>query len=194
VTDLTEQHLRDLFAADAAGAPDHVGLAALALHTARRHRRARTTRAALLVAAAVVVGGGGALAVREPTGSAGPGAGTSSPAVADCSFGVRFEGTVFVGVVVVPFPADPVEQLGEAEVESCNDTGPPLPGATSPVEPERVMVSAYADYDPRQVLAIPDPEGGVLVLVSAALPRELWLQIITALHAADAGEQSATTD
>ena len=92
--------------------------------------------------------------------------------------------SVFVGVVVVPLPAESVEPVGEAEVEPCNDTGPPPSGVDIQEELERVTVWAYADYDPRQVLAIPEPEGGVLVLVSADLPRELWLQIIAELQAA----------
>ena len=58
MTDPTERRLRELFAAEAAGAPHADGLAALAVHTAQRHRRARRTRATLLVAAVVAIGGG----------------------------------------------------------------------------------------------------------------------------------------
>ena len=85
---------------------------------------------------------------------------------------------------MVPLPAEPVEPLGEAEVGSCNDTGPPPSGVDIEEELERVTVSAYPGYDPRQVLAIPEPQGGVLALVSAELPRELWLQITAELQAA----------
>lgn len=79
MTDPTEQQLRDLFAADAAGAPRAGGLAALALHTAQRRRRARATRAALLVAAVVAVSG--FAAVWSPLGSG------SSPAAAPTGVG-----------------------------------------------------------------------------------------------------------
>ncbi|MBN1092917.1 hypothetical protein JKP75_10290 [Blastococcus sp. TML/M2B] len=53
----TERHLRELFAADAAAAPDAGGLATVTLHRVRRRRRVRRTVAAGLVAAAAVVGG-----------------------------------------------------------------------------------------------------------------------------------------
>lgn len=54
----TEQQLRELFSADAAGAPSAGGLAALTLHRVRRRRRVRRTQAALVVAAVLGVGGG----------------------------------------------------------------------------------------------------------------------------------------
>jgi hypothetical protein len=76
MTDPTERRLRELFAAEAAGAPDAGGLAALAVHTARRRRRTRRTRAALLVAAVAAVGGG-TVAAWDPS------SGGSSRVVAD---------------------------------------------------------------------------------------------------------------
>lgn len=177
MTDPTERQLRELFAADAAGAPDPGGLAALTLHEVRHRRRVRTTAAAGLVAAVVVVGG-----VATLQDSASPGAGAPSTG-ADCSFGVRFEGTMFVSEAVVPLPPEPVEQLGEAEVEPCHDTGPLPSGIGFPDETRRrVTVSEYPGYDPRQVLTAPDSEDGVRVLVAADLPPEVRRQTLAALQ------------
>jgi hypothetical protein len=75
----TEQQLRELFAADAAGAPSAGDLAALALHRVRQRRRVRRTVASGLIAALVVVGG--SAVVWGPLGSA------SSPAAAPTGVG-----------------------------------------------------------------------------------------------------------
>ena len=175
----TEQQLRELFASQAAGAPDHGGLAALALHKVRRRRRrARTTVAAGVLSAVVVVGG-----VAAFQSSTGPDGESSPSFAADCSFGVRFEGTEFVGEMVVPLPAEPVQQLGEAEIGECTDTSSLPGGVTADEEAERVTVSTYPGYDPRQVLTVPDLDDGVQVLVSADLPREERLRILAALQA-----------
>lgn len=176
MTDRTEQQLRELFAADAAGAPDAGGLAALARHTAGRRRRARATAAAGLIAAVVVVGGVAAI-----WGSAGPGAGATSSSTADCSFAVEFDGRLYVGEVLLPYPAEPAAQLGEAQIKPCNDTGPLPSGVGLSEEPRWIPASAYSGYDPAQVISAPDPEG-IVVLVSADLPREERLQIIAALQ------------
>jgi hypothetical protein len=176
----TEQQLRELFAAEAAGAPDPGGLAALTLHRVRRRRRVRRTAAGGLIAALVVVGG--VAAVRS---SGGPGAGSTSTPSADCSFAVDFGGSVYVGEALLPPPAEPVAQLGEAAVRDCNDTGPLPSGVGLPEETRVVRASAYPGYDPAQVISVPDPEG-IVVLVSADLPREERLHIIAALQQADA--------
>ncbi|MGY1753551.1 hypothetical protein [Blastococcus sp. SYSU D01042] len=76
MTDPIERRLRELFAAEAAGAPDAGGLAAVAVHTAQRRRRTQRTCAALLVAAVVAVGGGTVAAWD-------PGSGDTSRVVAD---------------------------------------------------------------------------------------------------------------
>jgi len=183
----TEQQLRELFAAEAAGAPGPGGLAALTLHRVRRRRRVRTTAATGLIAALVVVGG-----VAAVRGSGGPGAGTAPTASADCSFAVDFDGSVYVGEALLPPPAEPVAQLGEAAVRNCNDTGPLPSGVAHPEETRWVTASAYPGYDPEQVLSVPDPDG-VLVLVSADLPREQRLQLIAVLQQAGA-EWDAATD
>ncbi|WP_336031909.1 hypothetical protein [Geodermatophilus sp. FMUSA9-8] len=75
----TEQQLRELFAADAAGAPDPGGLVALTLHRVRRRRRARRTAATALIAAVIVIGG--SAIVRGPLGF------ESSPAAAPTGVG-----------------------------------------------------------------------------------------------------------
>ena len=176
MTDPTERQLRELFAADAAGAPGPGGLAALAVHKARKRRRVRTTAATGLVAAVVVVGGVAAL---QDTASPGAGAPSST---ADCSFAVRFEGTTFVSEAVVPLPSEPVEQLGEAAVEPCHDTGPLPSGVGFPEKTRRVTVSEYPGYDPRQVLTAPDQEDGIRVLLAADLPPEVRRQTLDALQ------------
>ena len=181
MTDPTEQQLRELFATDAAGAPHASGLAALALHRVRRRRRARTTAAAGLLATVAVVGG-----VAAVQGAAEPDAGSTPSSTADCSFGVRFQGTVFVAEVHVAPPTEPVEQLGEAEIGECNDTGPLPSGIAPDEEPERITVSTYPGYDPRQVLTVPDLDDGVRVLVSADLPPDVRRRITDALHLAGA--------
>ncbi|SOC49706.1 hypothetical protein SAMN05660748_2438 [Blastococcus aggregatus] len=183
----TEQQLRELFAADAAGAPDPGGLAALTLHRVRRRRRVRTTAATGLIAAVVVVGG-----VAAVRGDAGPGGGPGPSVVADCSFAVWFEGTMYVAEALVRPPAAPVAELGEAEVASCNDTGPLPGGVARPETPRRVTASAYPGYGPEQVLTVADPDG-VLALLSADLPREQRLPILAALQQAGA-EWAAATD
>ena len=184
MTDPTEQQLRELFASQAAGAPSAGGLAALTLHRVRHRRRVRRTVASGLIAAAAVAGG--VAAIQQ---SAGPGAGPGSSPAADCSFGVSFEGTQFVGELVVPLPADPVQQLGEAEVGECTDTSPLPSDVTADEEAERITVSTYPGYDPRQVLTVPDLDDGLRVLVSADLPREERLRILAALQLAGADEQ-----
>ena len=60
----TEQQLRDLFAADAAEAPDGLDLAAGAKGRVRRRRR---TQSMLLAAAGVVVIAAGANSLHPPT-------------------------------------------------------------------------------------------------------------------------------
>ncbi len=182
----TEQQLRELFAADAAGAPDAGGLAAVTLHRVRR-RRARMTATAGLIAALVVVGG--VAAVRD---SVGPVAGTTSPSVADCSFAVWFEGSLYVAEALFPPPTEPAAQLGEAQIKPCNDTGPLPSGVGLSEEPRWVTASAYPGYAPEEVVSVPDPEG-VLALVSTDLPREQRLQIIVALQQA-AAEWAAAAD
>lgn len=79
MTSPTERQLRELFAADAARAPQPGGLAALTLHRVRHRRRVRTTAAAGLTAAVVVAGG--SVAVWGPLGS------DSSPAAAPTGVG-----------------------------------------------------------------------------------------------------------
>jgi hypothetical protein len=90
MTDPIERQLRELFAADAAGAPSAGGLAALARHRVRERRRVRRNVATGLVAALAVAGlsvavwgplGSGASPAAAPTGvGALPG-----DAAADCS-------------------------------------------------------------------------------------------------------------
>ncbi|MGY2129495.1 hypothetical protein [Blastococcus sp. SYSU DS0617] len=79
MTSPTERQLRELFAADAARAPDPGGLAALTLHRVRRRRRVRATAATGLIAAVVVAGG--SAVVWGPLGAG------SSPAAAPTGVG-----------------------------------------------------------------------------------------------------------
>ena len=57
MTSPTERQLRELFAADAAGAPSATGLADLTIRRVRHRRRVRAAAASTLVAAVAVVGG-----------------------------------------------------------------------------------------------------------------------------------------
>jgi hypothetical protein len=124
---------------------------------------------------AVVVG---VAALRDP---GNPGAGTAPTAVADFSFAVQFAGRVYVGEALVPPPTEPVARVGEAEVRSCNDTGPLPGGVAVPEAPRQVTASASPGCATEQVSTVPDPEG-VLALVSADLPREQRLALVAALQ------------
>ncbi|SDE97633.1 hypothetical protein SAMN05660662_0490 [Blastococcus aurantiacus] len=132
MTDPTERQLRELFAADAAGAPDASGLTALALHTARRRRRARAAAAAGLIAAVVVVGGG-TVAAWDPGGAAGSadsdaaaptGVGAlAGDAAADCAGGYSTVGLSADLTREGAFALDGTV----AEIEPGPDLGPEMP-------------------------------------------------------------------
>ena len=78
---------------------------------------------------------------------------------AECTPGLRFEGTVYWGLIGRAKEVRAGDQIGVADVAACDDVGSNPIGPFFPPDPDQVEVWALEGYPTSEVIAVQRPDG-----------------------------------
>ena len=109
-------------------------------------------RAIAVAAGAMLLAGCGADAGSDDSGQ-------PDNVAAECTSQVRFEGTVYWGLVGLAKHVPAGSQIGMADVAACDDVGRNPVGSYFPPDPDQVEVWAVEGYPTSEVIGVQRPDG-----------------------------------